>query len=111
MSNPGSRGNDAIRRALLAVVTITSFVVPTYATADSYTGYSETAFDYKSKAACCEDAVAMAQEESARACERSGGYADFRRTSARGRCDWDTRRGSSGGTRYGCTATATVPCR
>jgi hypothetical protein len=103
---------DTWQRALVAVLAAAALIfVPASGNAASYTGYSETGFEYTSKAQCCEDAVAMAQDESARACERSGGYADFRRTSARGRCDWETRRGSSGRTIYGCTATAAVPCR
>ena len=98
---------------LMAAVVIAALVVavPGLAVAASYTGYGETAFEFSSKAECCERAVTLAQQNSARNCERSGGYADYRRTSARGRCSWKTKRGSGGRSIYGCTATATVPCR
>ena len=84
--------------------------VPAAAFAGSYTGRGETDWGYTNKAYCCEDAVTFAQADSARACERAGGYPEYRRSSARGRCDWDIKRTHDGGTIYRCTATASVYC-
>ena len=95
---------------VLCLITLATYWVPVSA-ASSNPGYADTGFRYTNKADCCEDAVAMAQEDSARNCERTGGYPEFRRTSARGRCDWATRRAGNGRSVYGCTATASVPCR
>jgi hypothetical protein len=97
---------------LLAVVLCTLGVValPGRLAASNYTGYGDTGFAHTSKAKCCEDAVFIAQDNSAADCERAGGYPDFRRTSARGRCNWETRRGN-GRTVYRCTATSSVYCR
>jgi len=100
----------AERILLFASITAALLAVPATAQASSYTGYADTGFAYSNKARCCEDAVAMAQEDSARQCEIAGGYPDFRRTSARGRCDWSTRRGREG-TIFRCTASASVSCR
>jgi hypothetical protein len=95
---------------LCSLLVLFSLAGPATAHAGSYTGHGETRFAYTNKAACCEDAVSLAQEASARACERAGGYAVFPRGSARGRCDWDAQR-TRDGMLYGCTATASVNCR
>ena len=97
-----------ITRALVAAVVI--LAAPAAALAGSYTGRGETDWGYDNKAYCCEDTVTFAQEDSARACERAGGYPEFRRSSARGRCDWDVKRTRDGHTIYRCTATASVYC-
>ena len=46
--------------------------------ASSYVGYSDTGFRHTSKRACCEDAILQAQRDSANACRRTGGFADYR---------------------------------
>ena len=103
---------SARRGVVAAIVLVVALLgAPAIARAASYGGYGETGWDYTNKAYCCEDAVAAAQENSARNCARAGGYADFRRSSARGRCDWEVTRGGSGRSVYRCTATATVNCR
>jgi hypothetical protein len=84
--------------------------VPVFAGAASYVGYGDTGFGFSNKGECCEEAVYIAQENSARDCERAGGYADFRRSSARGRCDWSTKRGADGRPVFRCTASAQVRC-
>jgi hypothetical protein len=94
---------------VLVVVTLVLGVVAS-AVAD-YAGRSDTGFTYSNKGKCCEAAVLIAQENSAAACEDAGGYPTFSRSSARGRCDWQTQRDSQGRTRFRCTATASVACR
>lgn len=102
----------SVRQGVVAALLLAVALLGASATVRAdYVGYGETGWDYTNKAYCCEDAVAAAQENSARICERSGGYADFRRTSARGRCDWETTRAGSGRSVYRCTASATVRCR
>ena len=100
-----------MRRGTIITLVAWLLVAPATARAGSYKGYGETDWGYTNKAYCCEDAVAAAQDDSARACERAGGYADFRPSSARGRCDWDTKRGQDGSSVYRCSATASVDCR
>jgi hypothetical protein len=100
-----------MRRARCLALAVTLLAAPAVAHAGSYTGRGETGWDYDNKAYCCEDAVAAAQEDSARACEQAGGYPDFRRSSARGRCDWDVQRTRGAGSVYRCSATASVYCK
>lgn len=99
------------RRWLLALsLALVLCTVPVLLLASNYTGYGDTGFNHTNKGRCCEDAVFIAQDNSAADCERAGGYPDFRRTAARGRCNWETRRGD-GRTIYRCTASASVYCR
>lgn len=81
------------------------------ALATSYNGYADTGYAQLSKRQCCETAVVGAQEDSARACQRAGGLADYRRNASRGKCKWDRRRDAQGRWIYRCTATSTVLCR
>ena len=77
--------------------------------ATTYEGRADTGYRYRDKRTCCEDAIYLAQQDSARACEKTGGYADYRRSSARGNCKWDMK-GSAGSRVYGCFATSRVQC-
>ena len=79
--------------------------------ATNFTGYGETGWNYDNKGYCCEDALQAAQDHGASSCEASGGHANIRGNSVRGRCDWETSRGRDGGRVYRCTATASVSCR
>ena len=99
-----------MRNVRWLALTIALVAAPIAALAGSYTGRGETDWGYTNKGYCCEDAVTFAQEDSARACERAGGYPEIRGSSARGRCDWDIKRTRDGGTIYRCTATASVYC-
>lgn len=96
---------------VLLVPVLALLASPAAVQAASYTGRADTGWGYTNKAYCCEDAVAAAQDDSARACERAGGYPEYRRSSARGRCKWNTRRGSDGRSVYRCSATASVFCK
>lgn len=79
--------------------------------AGTFAGYATTGFEYTNKAECCEDAIFAAQDNAALDCERSGGYPNLRANSARGRCDWATKRGSDGRSVFKCAANVNVPCR
>lgn len=114
--------NDSLRRSRARasafakafgclVLLITSVGLPEGAHADTMSGYARTDWGYDNKAYCCEDAIALAQDEAARACENAGGFADFRRSSARGRCDWESARGRDGRRIYRCEANSSVSCR
>ena len=78
--------------------------------AESYQGWGDTGWEFDNKRDCCEEAVWLAQEDSARLCEMSGGHPRIRSGSARGLCDWDSR-GSGYDRLYRCTARADVYCR
>jgi hypothetical protein len=77
--------------------------------ATTYQGRANTGYRYGDKRTCCEHAIYLAQQDSARACERTGGYPDYRHSSARGNCKWDMK-GSGRSRVYGCTATSKVLC-
>ena len=94
--------------ALAGLALVLAVTVPVSA---NYNGFGDTGFTHTNKGRCCEDAVLMARDDSAAQCEQSGGFPNFSRSSARGRCDWETQRDSNGRTRFRCTATATVTCR
>jgi hypothetical protein len=94
----------------LALPVVVVLGMPGLAAADSYLGYGRTGWDYTNKAYCCQDAVAAAQEQATRSCQRTGGYADLRHGGARGHCDWQTARGGNGRQVYSCTASASVEC-
>jgi hypothetical protein len=94
---------------LLAAAAIAALPAP--GAAALYPGYGDTGFGFTNRGECCEEAIFLAQDDSAAACERIGGYADFRRSAARGRCQTQRKRGYDGQTVFRCTATASVQCR
>ncbi|TFH20510.1 MAG: hypothetical protein E4H03_12150 [Myxococcales bacterium] len=81
------------------------------AAAGSYVGYSDTGYGNYSKRNCCEQAVIAAQEDSARGCQRTGGFPDYKRDASRGSCKWERKRDAQSRWIYRCTGTATVLCR
>jgi hypothetical protein len=93
--------------ALIVVVTLTGGV----ATAGSYKGYGETDFVHTRKRDCCEDALALAAENSARSCERAGGFADYDPRRLRGSCSSTSRRDGHGNSWYSCRSSVSVRCR
>ncbi len=98
-------------RITLAITLALTFGLPIVASATSYNGYSNTGFRHYGKRQCCESAVVEAQEDSARACKRAGGFADYKRNTSRGKCKWDRRRDKQGRWVYSCSGVATVLCR
>ena len=104
------------RRSVRARWTFLSSVLVVLVTAASaqagtFAGYATTGFEYTNKAECCEDAIFAAQDNAALDCESSGGYPNLRANSARGRCDWATKRGPDGRSVFKCEANVNVPCR
>lgn len=96
--------------AITAVFAIATVATVAPAMAGGYQGWGDTGWTYYDKRECCEEAVWMAQDESARACLDTGGNPKIRSGTSRGLCDWDAR----GGTHdriYRCTAKTTVDCR
>jgi hypothetical protein len=100
-----------LRRIAPALIGLAIAALPTIATAARYNGYGDTGFGYINRAECCEEAIFRAQDDSGLACERVGGYPDYPRSGARGRCETERKRGSNGQTIFRCTATAAVDCR
>jgi len=100
-----------IRKLLAASFVLALAALSVAAWAATYPGYGDTGFGFSNRGECCEEAVFLAQEDSAAACERIGGYAEYSRSAARGRCQTQRKRDSDGFTVFRCTATATVQCR
>ncbi len=78
--------------------------------AESYQGWGDTGWSFDNKRDCCDEAVWLAQDDSARLCEMSGGHPRIRSGSSHGLCDWDSR-GSGRERVYRCTARTEVYCR
>jgi len=101
----------ALSRAALVIVTVVLLVVP--ARAAQYPARSDTDWVYASKRACCDGAIALAQQYSAEACQVSGGRPSPMRggVQRRGFCTWQSTRDANGAILFRCQAEATVPCR
>jgi hypothetical protein len=84
-----------------------------WAEAQSYNGYGDTGgYNHSRKQECCDAAIADAQYDSERACQRTGGFADPpKRGVTYGKCKWKTRQDAKRRTHYWCTATASLRCR
>jgi len=102
---------NTISRAALVVVTVVLLVVP--AGAAQYPARSDTDWVYASKRACCDGAIALAQQYSAEACHVSGGVPSSLRGGVQrlGFCTWQSTRDANGAVLFRCQAEATVPCR
>ena len=100
-----------ISRAMLVVVTLVLLAAP--ARAAQYPARSDTDWVYASKRACCDGAIALAQQHSAEACQISGGRPSPMRggVQRRGFCTWQSTQDASGAILFRCQAEATVPCR
>lgn len=93
--------------AVLAAVLLWSQVP---AAASDYTGWGDTGWNHDNKRDCCEDAVWLAQEDSIRRCELTGGQARVRSGTMRGFCDWEAR-GDRRNEVFRCKADTKVECR
>jgi len=100
-----------ISRAALTIVTLVFLVAP--AGAAQYPARSDTDWVYASKRACCDGAIALAQQYSAEACHTSGGRPSPMRggVQLRGFCTWQSAQDANGAVLFRCQAEATVPCR
>lgn len=95
-----------------AIIALGLVLFATPAAAD-YVGWADTGYTQRNKRDCCEAAVNAAQDDSIKRCRLAGGFPDlrFRRSSARGSCDWEHRQMGRGGTIYRCKASAEVTCK
>jgi hypothetical protein len=79
------------------------------AAAAEYEGSGDTGWNWDNQRDCCDDAVSLAQNDSAVRCRDSGGAPRINPGSARGMCDWDAQ-GDLDNQVYRCRATANVAC-
>lgn len=98
-------------RLLLLMVTLAATLIAGSAVAGSYKGFGETGFVHDRKRDCCDDAVALAAEDSALSCERAGGFADYDPRRVRGSCESEWRQDRRGTPVYSCRSAVTVRCR
>ena len=97
----------ARRAVLIAALLLMS--AATHAVAAEYEGAANTGWVWDNQRDCCDDAVALAQQDSAVRCRDAGGAPRIPGGLARGMCDWEVQ-GDVEGRMYRCTATANVPC-
>jgi hypothetical protein len=97
---------------ILSALTLAA-VVAGDARASQYPGRGDTGWVYAGKRECCNEAIAMAQNESANACRNIGGTPSQMRggVQRRGFCNWESNRDASGATLFRCYAEAAVWCR
>jgi len=94
----------------LAVVVISGLLMlATEAAATDYRGAGDTGWGEPDRRVCCEDAVALAQGDSAGQCRRAGGAPQLTTGATRGLCDWQIG-GAGDDINYRCTATSYVFC-
>ena len=102
-------------RPLLAALTVsmTLMLWISETAAGQYPGRGDTGWLYAGKRECCNEAIALAQEDSAAVCRNVGGTPNAMRggVQRRGYCRWESARDDSGATVFRCQAEATVLCR
>ena len=83
------------------------------APAAQYPGRGDTGWVYAGKRECCNEAIALAQDDSVNACRNVGGSPSPMRggVQRRGFCNWESNRDDSGATVFRCYAEASVWCR
>jgi hypothetical protein len=83
------------------------------AAAGQYPGRGDTGWVLAGKRDCCNEAIALAQQDSAAVCHSVGGSPNPMRggVQRRGYCQWESAVGNDGLTRFHCWAEATIPCR
>jgi hypothetical protein len=92
------------------VVALTASALP--ARASSYAGRGDTGdhrFIFKSE--CCAAARSLAEQDGARACRRTGGFARESLQPAPGGCQWNAMQTPLGVTLFRCTSTTSVGCQ
>jgi hypothetical protein len=79
--------------------------------ATSYSGWGDTGWVYASKRECCDGAIAIARDYSARACLDTGGTPRFDFGAQRGTCRSEWIQTEDGSVLYRCYGEASVWCR
>ena len=102
-----------MRRLLIALVSAGCLVVGATAEAGQYPAWGDTGWNHHSKRDCCDDAIALAQQESAAACRNVGGTPSPTRggVQRRGYCQWESTPTADGTTIFRCYAEASIWCR
>ena len=100
--------------SLTTIMTIVALVASAAsATAGQYPGRGDTGWVPVGKRECCNEAIALAQQDSATACRLVGGAPNPMRggVQRRGFCQWESDVDDDGVTHFRCYSEATVPCR
>lgn len=98
-------------RSAIAAVALLN-LAGTAARAAQYPGWGDTGWVYASKRECCNAAIEIAAEYSARACVDTGGVPrPFAGAAQRGTCSAEWQQDGSGGVLYRCYGEASVWCR
>jgi len=97
----------------IATVAMLLVAVATSVRAGQYPGHGDTGWVYAGKRECCNEAIALAQEDSAAVCHQVGGTPNPMRggVKRRGYCDWESAVHDDGRIFFRCQAEATIPCR
>ena len=105
--------NQAARALLILLSAITLVASATSALAGQYPGRGDTGWVLAGKRECCNEAIALAQEDSAAVCLNVGGTPTPLRggVQRRGYCQWESAVHDNGATYFHCQAEATIPCR
>jgi len=90
-----------------------SVVTAGTASAGQYPGRGDTGWIDAGKRECCNEAIALAQQDSAMVCRNVGGTPTPLRggVQRRGFCQWESTVDDDGVTLFRCYAEATIPCR
>lgn len=107
-SRPGTATTARILALCASVVLLGGLAAP--ACAATYYGWGDTGWTFDNKRDCCDEAVWLAQDQAAAACEAAGGRPRMRSGTSRGTCDWDARGGTFDRV-YRCTARSSADCR
>ena len=98
---------------MVRLATLAWLLAATTSFAGQYPGRGDTGWVHVGKRDCCNDAIALAQEDSAFACRNIGGVPAPMRggVQRRGFCSWESSPDDDGVIVFRCQAEATVRCR
>jgi len=99
-------------RAAYGLVFLAAMIVPVVASAERYPGWGDTGWVYASRRDCCNAAIAIANDYSARGCVDAGSVPNPMRGGAkRGTCNVQRMSDGAGGVLYRCYGEAAIWCR
>jgi len=101
------------RRGVATVIGLACLAVAGAASARQYPGRGDTGWVYAGKRECCNEAIALAQQDSAAVCLNVGGKPSPMRggVQRRGSCAWQSTQDDAGEVLFRCQSEATVLCR